>query len=286
MFENGMSVRVSGGYDYVRPFAFDGAVGKVIGEDRGTGGYVWVRFPVGTNVDAGTNFRPQMSAVFGPYAARFHESWLHPVVYARSRYFGPGMTPGRSEFLGSRIVVSGARGNRNQLTMPYDDALFNADANHTAAVERFARERLGMVAPDIREASSRRGVIMWEITETGQCECSDEYGPCEAHGETVVIREGASLRSADELCHEFLGDVASVLRSWPSDEYREAETRLGNALADSDGSWFDDPDDADECRDLVTNGEAALGDAGYMVIWDDGYRIVRPYAWCPLLTGK
>lgn len=235
----------------------DGTVGRVLWT---RGRIVSVRFPGVPDDRAGQNGRT------------FDADWLRRVIYVRARYYGPGMQPGRSEFHGSRIVVAGTHGDRRQLTAPIDHA--DRDYWHTAVI-RFARERDGMAAPSVELVRERNGIRTYSVTETGRCECSDEYGPCEHHGETIVSREGASLRSADDLCHTFLGDVASVLGSWPSDAFREAETRLGNALHDSGGSWWNDPDDADECRDLVTNGEAALGDAGYSVYWEDGYRIIR-----------
>lgn len=243
-----------------------GAIGRVT---HTAGRIVTVRFP-------------GRSPFGGPEVASFDADWLHRVAYAESRYYGPGMRPGAGEFSGTAYVVHGRRGNRQQYTHLADLALSPLD-NHMTAVRKFATERLGMCRPEVETIRERGTRMLHVITDTGTCECSDEYGPCEFHGETVVMREGSASRAADDLAHTFLGDVASVLRRWPSEEFRKAELRLGNALHDSGGSWFDDPDDADECRELCTEGESALGDAGYVTYWDDGYRIIRPLPGCPML---
>lgn len=109
-----------------------------------------------------------------------------------------------------------------------------------------------------------------------QCDCSDEYGPCEQHGDTLVVREGASLHTADELAMIEIDDLVSVgaeLSAWGQAEYK----RLEQALTDR---WFDNPDDGEAARDLVTQLESNVADL--WVIHDDGYRIVRPHADCPL----
>jgi hypothetical protein len=240
-------------------------------------------FPIGKRIGRVTSVSGRMVAVRWDASSggNYDADWLHRTVIVRARYWGPGMMPRRSEFLGARMVVSGTHGDRRQMTVPYDDAERDM---YSVAVERFARERDGMCKPSAELLSDRRGVRTYAVTEYGTCECSDEYGPCEFHGETIVMREGSSSRAADDLCHEFLTDVASVLHRWPSPEFERDTLRLGNALADSGGSWFDNPDDAEEARDLVSNGEAFLGDAGYVTYWDDGYRIIRPLPGCPLYS--
>lgn len=117
-----------------------------------------------------------------------------------------------------------------------------------------------------------------------QCECSDEYGPCEDHGETLVIREGAGLRTADELTMILIEDLVSVgaeLSVWGRDEYNRLSAALSASRNPKSGTaWFDNPDDGESARDLSHQLENYVADL--WVIHDDGYRIVRPFDNCPL----
>jgi hypothetical protein len=71
----------------------------------------------------------------------------------------------------------------------------------------------------------------------------------------VVLREGASLRTADELRERFVFDAMDL---------------LGVDVAGYGGE--DDPDSLDE---NVCEYERALGDAGYTVAWEDGFVIYK-----------
>lgn len=257
------------------------------------------RFPVGTYVrihadhmelgrkiarvteSAGRRVTVRINHTHGT-AYTFDADWLFPVRYVSVRYFGPGMSPRRSEFLGSRYVASGIRGDRKQYTRKADHTLRPEENSESAALD-YARDRLGMCNPSAEHWQDRNtGAHVYALTDYGRCECSpDDYGPCEWHGENIVTREGSSVRAADDLGHTFLTDVASVLSAWPSPEFERDTVRIGNALADNGGSWLPDPEDTDGAdlrewlQDLIREGESALGDAGYSVWWDDGYRIVR-----------
>lgn len=108
-----------------------------------------------------------------------------------------------------------------------------------------------------------------------ECGCSEDYGPCEEHGDVLAQREGASLRTSDELALTFIGDALGVggeLSPYGRDVYDQA----GEALSDG---WVDNGDLADELHELVRQVEASLG---YWVTWDDGYRIVRVLPGSPL----
>lgn len=278
-FPRGAAVRVAGGYGYVWPYAYRGIVGRVIGTESTTG-RIQVRFPRGmVNVDG--EFAHVVSVGHDGTDGTFHADWLHRVAYVSARFHGPALgKDGRS--IGSRYVVTGRRGDRYRLTWRADHSLTPED-NYTAAVMAYARRRLEMCDPHIESWQDRRnGGRVYAITEHGTCDCSEEYGPCEWHGENVITREGASLRSGDELGHLFLSDVASACQAWPSEEFRSEEIRLGNALADSGGTWFDDPDDGDALQDMIRTAESFLSDHGLSVWWQDGYRIARitggPYA--------
>lgn len=219
----------------------------------------------------------------------FHVDWLHRVVFVSVRFYGPGMQPNRSEFHGARYVVTGTRGNRQQMTVPHDDAVHSWDAhsNGANAAHAFAISRLAFCDPDVELVRDRRGRNsgrIYAVTERGTCTCSDEYGPCEFHGETLVTREGASVRTADDLSHTFCEDVCSVTHSYPSPEFEADLVRLGNALADAESygvRWLPDPEDTDgedmrdTLSDMVGTAEAHLGAHGLSVWWEDGYRIVR-----------
>ena len=114
---------------------------------------------------------------------------------------------------------------------------------------------------------------------SAQCqECSEEYGPCEQHGETLVQREGASCRTADELALLYLFDMAELgqgeLSPWGIEARDAAEANLeANRSERSGTAWIDDADLVDSLMDVVLQVESA---SDYLTYWDDGYRIVRP----------
>lgn len=115
-----------------------------------------------------------------------------------------------------------------------------------------------------------------------QCECSDEFGPCESHGTVLAQRAGASSRSADELVNVFLHDALDIQPDVLSPYGVDVLARMDAALAELDPftSWIEDVDLADEAREVAWQVESAL-DA--WTIWDDGYIIVRPSTDCPLV---
>lgn len=119
------------------------------------------------------------------------------------------------------------------------------------------------------------------------CECSDEYGPCEQHGDTLVVREGASQRTGDEVTMVLISDLTEVgaaLSAADKAEYERLMLALDDARDSASGcAWFSDSDDADSANDLAQRVESGLSDL--WVIRDDGYRIVRPHADCPLVTA-
>ena len=120
---------------------------------------------------------------------------------------------------------------------------------------------------------------------TIDCECSEEFGPCEQHGEQLAQREGASTRTGDELTMVLIDDLQSVgaeLSVWGKQELTRLESALEASRDPVSGcAWFNDPDDADAAVSLADQLEAYVADL--WVIHDDGYRIVRPSKDCPLL---
>lgn len=105
-----------------------------------------------------------------------------------------------------------------------------------------------------------------------QCGCSEEFGPCEEHGSVLVVREGASVRTADELALCFIGD-ALVLGASLSAYGRDIYEQAGAALTEP-CSWIEDPDLAQALHDLAWQVECSgeMPD-DLMVVWDDGYVI-------------
>jgi len=103
-------------------------------------------------------------------------------------------------------------------------------------------------------------------------DCSEEYGPCEKHSELITSREGASLRTADELCELFIED-AVALGAELSAYGRVIQARVNDKL--SNESWLEDADLAEELRDVTNQMETELSTLGYSTYWDDGYRIIR-----------
>ena len=127
-----------------------------------------------------------------------------------------------------------------------------------------------------------------------QCEyCGSPDHDADAHGESVVIREGASTRTSDELSVVFLEDVAELYAlTFPSRVYEGRINRL--ALEQEADDWRgtlegerdpysglahlpegdDDHDWHDALSHAVMRFESHLVAAGYGVNWDDGYVIV------------
>jgi hypothetical protein len=275
-----------GAYVRTTDTRYDGdALAGIVGRVAGTRGrIVGVRYPADVFARA---FPYPHSGPFnvpaefaGPRVTAFDADWLVRIRYVRAQYLGPEMARDGST-IGARIRVTGARGDRMQMTVPYNHA---STDNYGDAVTAYAVTRLGMVKPMTEDISARHGVRFFAITDDGECTCSEEYGPCEFHADTLIVREGASLRTADELGHEFLTDVAAVLGAWPSDDYRDAATRIGNALADNRSemgtAWLpatetDSYSLADLLADTQSAAESALSAAGLSVYWEDGYRIMR-----------
>lgn len=131
------------------------------------------------------------------------------------------------------------------------------------------------------ERDERCGVCGESLVEGyDDCECSEEYGPCELHTDVLAQREGASTRTADDLAYVFLTDVVGILEA----EGRPVPAQLAEAVA----YWTEDDlwDDNMGCRwvketveaeihDDINTGESALYDIGASVWWDDGYVIAR-----------
>lgn len=105
------------------------------------------------------------------------------------------------------------------------------------------------------------------------CECSEDFGPCEAHKVIVSQRVGSSNRSADELVHVYLLDAREA-----GAEYSEWGKGVLNALAVStawEGSWFANELIADEAASLRDQVESDLGTLGILTDWDDGFIMYR-----------
>lgn len=118
------------------------------------------------------------------------------------------------------------------------------------------------------------------------CDCSDEYGPCEQHCETLVVREGASTRTADELLSVFVHDAVSLgvtLSPWGQDVLMRYDTALDNNRH-MGVAWLPDGSGLDDMMDTLRyQVEAELSAMGLMSYFEDGYIIVRPTPDCPLL---
>lgn len=109
-----------------------------------------------------------------------------------------------------------------------------------------------------------------------ECDCSEEYGPCEMHCVQLAQREGASLRTADELCLVYLDDALGIdpecLSPYGLDVKLRAETALRELSDACMSNWLDDHQLADELRDVCWQVESHLDAQTY---WEDGYRIVK-----------
>lgn len=104
---------------------------------------------------------------------------------------------------------------------------------------------------------------------SNECDCSDEFEPCDEHCELLVMREGSAVRTADELnilfCREAV-DLGAFLTPDETVELDEIEAKCDR--------WLDDLELADALIDLADRVECRLPD-GVLVYFEDGYRIVR-----------
>jgi hypothetical protein len=118
------------------------------------------------------------------------------------------------------------------------------------------------------------------------CECSEDFGPCEYHCDTLVQRAGASSRTADELAMVFVDDLLELGAKLTDHRdlllYGEAEKALEDGRDKVSGcAWIEDPDIAQGLVELGERLEQTLEDV--WVFRDDGYVIVRPHNDCPLV---
>lgn len=118
-----------------------------------------------------------------------------------------------------------------------------------------------------------------------ECDCSEEYGPCENHGTVLAQRDGAALHTADELCIVFLDDAQGIDPQCLSPYGKDVLARAEADMQAHESSWIEDPDLADELRDVVSQVESYIG-PDVQTYWEDGYRIVRPAADCPLYADE
>lgn len=117
-----------------------------------------------------------------------------------------------------------------------------------------------------------------------ECDCSDEYGPCEAHGDLLVSRDLAA-RGADDLELTLIYDLIEVgaeLSPHGRDELAAIEADYETDRVSGIGH-FKCADTFERVSDLTSQLESYVADL--WVIRDDGYRIVRPHADCPLEGG-
>lgn len=116
------------------------------------------------------------------------------------------------------------------------------------------------------------------------CDCSEEYGPCEVHGEVLAQGGGAAFGTADEqLVAEMraLVDVGAELSVAGSEEFDRLVWELEQSRDPVSGTaWFSDPDDHGAADWLVCQLESTID---HHVYRDDGFTIVRLLPGCPLL---
>lgn len=130
--------------------------------------------------------------------------------------------------------------------------------------------------------------------QMSECECSWEYGPCEDHGEAIIIREGASVRTADEsacvLILDIIGlceDVGETIDAVTSPYGHGVLARVEEDAAWSGpncSGWLEDDGLRDELYSLADQMESYLPDGLYL-FEDDGYVISRIIGG-PLVNGE
>ncbi len=99
------------------------------------------------------------------------------------------------------------------------------------------------------------------------------YAGQEVHEhEAVIIREGSSTRTADELAEQFVIDVIGLGEFLPDSETTAFLARIDSLLDGTlDHHWLAEPQDSEDLRDLAIEAENAM--SAHAVVWDDGYVI-------------
>jgi hypothetical protein len=101
----------------------------------------------------------------------------------------------------------------------------------------------------------------------------DEWIPCEAHSTAVVIREGASMRTGDELSECFVLDALDLGAEMP-ECWESLWAEIQEALRHD--SWIGDIDLGGTLSDICTLSAEWLRSVeghDYLTRWDDGYVI-------------
>lgn len=118
------------------------------------------------------------------------------------------------------------------------------------------------------------------------CGCTDEYGPCDAHGDILIVRDGASVRTADESAVLFIEDACSLgaaLSPYGDDVLKRANEALEANRSQASGvAWLDDEGLHDEVMTVYGQVETELATLGIYTYQQDGYWMVRPSEDCPL----
>lgn len=114
------------------------------------------------------------------------------------------------------------------------------------------------------------------------CDCSEEYGPCEKHSALIVVREGASLRTADELLSVFIDDAVALgaeLSPYGKDIVFRADAAMQAEGTNGMSNWLPETDEGYELRDalasIANQVETELDTLGYSTYWDDGFRVLK-----------
>jgi len=96
----------------------------------------------------------------------------------------------------------------------------------------------------------------------------------------MVSREGASLRTADELLSVFIDDAVGLgaeLSPYGKDIVFRADAAM--QVEGSMSNWLPDTEDGQELRDalatIANQVETELYTLGYSVYWDDGFRVLK-----------
>lgn len=89
----------------------------------------------------------------------------------------------------------------------------------------------------------------------------------------IIIREGAAVRTSEELVQVFVHDAASVVFGEGTDD-QESRVNLLRIDIDYEISLADDAD-LDVIDQLAFEAEQLLSELGYWVEWNDGYLIYK-----------
>ena len=93
------------------------------------------------------------------------------------------------------------------------------------------------------------------------------------NNKVVVVREGGSLRTAAELCKQYVEDARGLLSGSTAERRKYAPSALATEIMAEDFPEEVDEDYGQILNDMADSHQMILDDAGFTTSWNDGFVI-------------